>query len=113
MICRLWQQFGNVIRLTDLLSSARICINDLPKLDHHVENRGGNRLCFQHILGYCPHLVRGRCHSVHIDGPDLPNNVVGEVCRLLAPGVDSVMGDGNINNRGDGWGGGHDVRQQH
>ena len=46
---------------------------------------------------HCPRLTRGRCIFVHVDGPDLPNNFVKEVCRLVAPGVDSVMGDGNNN----------------
>ena len=84
MMPGLWQQFRNVIRLTDLLLLARICINDWPKIDCHVENRGENHLCFQHILGCFPHLARGHYHFVHVDGLDLPNNVVDEVCQLVA-----------------------------
>ena len=57
-------------------------------------------------------MARGHCSFFYVDGSDLLNNVVGDICRLVALGVDSVMGDGNNNNRGDGRGGGRDVRQR-
>ena len=81
-------------------------------MNQHVGNRGENCLCFQHILGHCPHMGRGYCNFVHVNGSDLPNDIVNDLCRLVAPGVDSVMGDWNNNNRGDGRGGRHDVRQR-
>ena len=111
MMRGLWQRFGKEIWLTDLLLSERIRISDLPTMNQDVGNRGENCLCFQHILGYFPHMARGHCNFVHVNGSDLPNNIVNNLCQLVAPVVDNVMGDGN-NNRGDGRGGGRDVRQQ-
>ena len=86
-----WQRFGKVIRFGDVLSAANIWISDLPMIGQHVENRGGNRLCFNHILGHCPQMERGRFTFVHVIATDLSNNFVGDLCRLVTPGVDSVM----------------------
>ena len=57
-------------------------------------------------------MAQGHCNFVHVNGSDLPNNIVNNLCRLVAPGVDGVMGDRNHDDRGDGQGGGCDVRQQ-
>ena len=105
-----WQRFGKVIRFGDVLSAANIWISDLPMIGQHVENRGGNRLCFNHILGHCPHMARGRCTFIHVMGTELTNDFVVDLCRLVTPAVESIANDGNgdnnDNNRGDRGGDG-------
>ena len=54
-------------------------------------------------------MARGRCTFVHVIGTDLSNNFVGDLCRLVTPGVDTIMNEGNEennndNNRGDSRG---------
>ena len=89
----------------------------MPTIDQHVGNRGENCLCFNHILGHCPHMARGRCTFIHVLGTDLPNGFVVDLCRLVKPGVESIVNDengdsNNDNNRGGRGGGGRDVRQR-
>ena len=96
-----------MIRFGDMLSAGNIQVGDLLTIDRHVGNRGENRLCFNHILGHCPHMARGRCTGVYVIGTDLSNNSVVNSCCLVTPGVDSMMNDGSAddnNNCGDGRG---------
>ena len=105
MMRSFWQRFGKVIHFGDVLSAGNIPISDLPTINRHVGNRGENHLCSNHILGHCPHMVRGRCPFVHVIGTDLSDNFVGALCRLVTR--DSIMNDGNgenNNNRGDSRG---------
>ena len=95
MMRNLWQRFGKVVKFGDVLSAGSIRISDLPTINRHVGNRGGNRLCFNHILGHYPHMARGRFTFIHVLGTDLPNGFVVDLCRLVTPAVDSVLNDGN------------------
>ena len=113
MMRGIWQRFGKEVRFAELIRSANIRINDLPTIDWHVGPTGNNCLCFNHILGHCPHMVRGVCTFDHVLGTDLSNNFVDKLCRLVTPGVDTILNGGtggnnnnNNNNRGDNRGAG-------
>jgi len=86
MMRGIWQMFGKVVRFTELMRLANIRIGDLPTMDRHVGPTGNNRLCFNYLLGHCPHFSRGTCTFDHVLGTNLANNLVDDICRLVTPG---------------------------
>ena len=87
------QKFNGRVQFLEILDAAGVRLNQLPTIRGQMD---GNRslVCWQGLLGKCPHQSRGNCHFNHIPRYDVPNDFAAEACRLLQPGVDYLVRNG-------------------
>lgn len=79
--------------LSRLMSLANIGIKELPTMPEMIDETGKNKLCYNHVLGECPHGDRCSYKKIggHVDGSKLQEIFVQKLCEMIKPGVEAAM----------------------
>lgn len=89
-------KFDERILLQQICQFANSHFIDIPDLQVHNIADKQNSMCYACMLGLCCHGKT--CTFNHIPGKDLPEAFVNNIYKVLTPGVDYLVRNGQQNN---------------
>ena len=84
------RQFGTCYFARAMMAGGRQ-IQDLPTLPGYVDEKGRNKVCFNHVLGVCSNP---NCKFAHLRKDEQTDQFCKQTCDVMSPGLAYIMKNG-------------------